>query len=109
MPRTAIRRTTEEGRVFPPRDPEDRKPGPKVMVGFRCPPELRDYLKSQKAGGYTETDAIVKMIELFRDASEEMGPLWWEVFRQAKEEGIPTGTLLGRLAAAGIERRPRKK
>lgn len=78
---------------------------PRPFWGFRPTAEIEEFVESSVERERTEKSSfIVGCLEVCQSARAELGDEWFEIERQAKVEGVLPGTILGRLARAGVEK-----
>jgi hypothetical protein len=98
--------------VFPPKaEKQQRKRGVrKPQIAFRVPEYLEAYIEAAVQSGYSQTEVVVRMLGVAKDAAEALGEEWFEIERAALGSGATPGTMLGRLARVGLlhERKARK-
>jgi hypothetical protein len=86
---------------------------PKPGVGFKIPPNLLEYVQEQMDKGYSKTGVMLYALDVLRHVDEALGSSWYDLEKLADDEGVSTGTVLGRLALIGLDvernRTPKKK
>jgi hypothetical protein len=98
--------------LFPPKaEKQQRQKGiRKPQIAFRVPEYLEAYIEAAVEGGYSQTEVVVRMLGVAKDAAEALGEEWFEIERAALGSGATPGTMLGRLARVGLlqERKSKK-
>ncbi len=79
-------------------------------VGFRAPPDVReylDYLLEKKGTG--DTESVLHLFRLGRDAEKEIGEEFDEALRRmSRMQDVSVGQIIGRLARRALERKSKK-
>lgn len=75
----------------------------RMSQGFRPTETVQVYLRRKADAGERKTDTINRGLEVVIDAAQALGPCWWDLLRRAEAEKTTPGTLLGRLALAGLK------
>lgn len=107
-------RANREGsdKLFPPRSGPKRRrarsDSTQEQIAFRVPPDLMAYIRKIEGLGYSKTDAILRLVEVARDAVDELDAAWWDIERAAHTAGITAGRALARYALTGIKAERRK-
>lgn len=72
--------------------------------GFRPTERIAKHIAWRATGGVRVTDTINQDMTTLLDAQEALrAEAWWKILQQAEAENVSPGTLLGRLALAGLK------
>jgi hypothetical protein len=73
------------------------------QYNFRATPVVEEALATIRSRGEEQTAFINTCIELAVTAHLALDDNFWRVRSMAEKQRVPTGTLLGRLALAGLK------
>lgn len=91
--------------MFPPKPKKERERGVrKPQIAFRVPQHLEDYIEQAKQGGWTQTEVVLRMLELAKDVAEGLGADWFQVEAMAGTEKRSAGAVLAALAKVGLSK-----